>query len=75
MKTRGANELRYLSPLAGNHTPLAILHADQMARQSTIKDDKRHVRSVLESGKLYGPLSPEAQIKAVEYAYGIKMFR
>lgn len=73
MKTRGANESRYLSPLA--HTPLLGKQNDQLARQGAIKDDQRHVRSILESGKLYGPLSPEAQIKAVEYAYGIKMFR
>jgi hypothetical protein len=73
MKTRGANESRYVSALV--QAPLPTKQNDQLARQGMVKDDQRHVRSVLATGKLYGPLSPEAQIKAVEYAYGIKMFR
>lgn len=73
--TRGANQSRYVSTLVHNDAPLATNQNDKLALQGLIRDDQRHVQMILATGKLYGPMTPEAQIKAVEYAYNIKMLR
>lgn len=72
---RGANENRYVSSLSENYSALPTHHSDQLARQGLIKDNQYHVQRVLATGRLYGPMTPEAQLKAVEYAYGIKKLR
>jgi len=72
---RGANDKRYMSPLAATQKGLMTAYIDQLARKGSVKADQRHVQKILESGRLYGPMTHEAQLKAVEYAYGIKLLR
>lgn len=70
MKTRGANGSRYVSALV--QAPLPTKQNDQLLRQGLIRDDQRHLQAIFKTGKLYGPMDQAAQVKAVEYAYGIR---
>ena len=45
---------------------------DLLAMQKLIKGDQLHLQKIFATGKLYGPMDAEAQVKAVEYAYGIR---
>jgi len=72
MKTRGANENRYVSAVANNQVPINANQNDLLAAKNLIRGDQRHLQAIFKTGKLYGPMSPEAQVKAIEYAYGIK---
>ena len=75
MKIRGANENRYIPEVDSKHTPMSSHQSDMLLVQNTILGDKAHLRAIFNTGKLYGSMPKAAQIKAVEYAYGIKMFR
>jgi hypothetical protein len=46
--------------------------SDLLAMQNRIKGDQRHLQMVLKGGKLFGPMTQEQQIEAVQYAYGIR---
>ena len=46
--------------------------ADVLFRSKMLLSARRHLQMILESGKLYGPMTEAQQIEAVEFAYGVK---
>lgn len=55
-----------------NDGPVYANQNDLLSMENLIKGDQRHLQKIFASGKLYGPMDPAAQVKAVEYAYGIR---
>jgi len=75
MSMRGANQSRYVSAMITNQTPINANQNDLNALRALIRSDQLHLRQILATRKLYGPMTPEAQIEAVEYAYGVTLKR
>jgi hypothetical protein len=60
------------SKLIHSKDPVYANQNDLLAMQNRIKGDQEHLQAIFDTGKLYGPMDRAAQVKAVEYAYGIR---
>ena len=54
------------------NSPLYANQNDVLSLQKMIRGDQRHVQKIYSAGKLYGPVSQEDQLEAIQYAYGIR---
>ena len=72
---RGANQSRYVSAMVNSQAPLTTNQNDLNALRALIRSDQLHLRQILATRKLYGPMTTEAQIEAVEYAHGVTLKR
>lgn len=55
-----------------NSGPVYANQNDLLSTEKLIKGNQQHLQAIFNTGKLYGPMDRAAQVKAIEYAYGIK---
>jgi len=72
MKTRGANQSRYVSAMVNNQVPINANQNDLLAMQNLIRGDQEHLQRIFNGRKLYGPMTEAEQIDALQYAFGLR---